>query len=94
MRGGQFRPDDRATRLAAAVVLVRAAGLQQEADSKAGALLPYTDSSDIPTALRGYVQVAVARGLLSAGTQFSPYGAFTRADLARGIATVVRMNTE
>ncbi|MDQ5835422.1 MAG: S8 family serine peptidase [Acidobacteriota bacterium] len=94
VRGGQFRPDDRATRLAAAVVLVRAAGLQQEADSKAGALLPYTDSSDIPTALRGYVQVAVARGLLSAGTQFNPYGAFTRAELARGIATVVRMNTE
>jgi serine protease AprX len=94
VRGGQFRPDDRATRLAAAVVLVRAAGLQQEADSKSGVWLPYTDSADIPLALHGYVQVAVSRGLISAGTQFNPGGALTRAELARGIATIVRMNTQ
>ena len=75
-------------------MLVRAAGLQQEADSKAGAWLPYTDAGDIPSSLRGYVQVAVARGLMSAGAQFNPNGAFTRADLARAVATVVRMNTE
>jgi serine protease AprX len=93
-RGGQFRPDDRASRLTAAVVLVRAAGFQQEADSKAGAWLPYTDVGDIPPAWRGYVQVAVARGLMGAGTQFNPSGAFTRADLARAVATIVRINTQ
>ena len=94
VRGGNFRPDDRATRLVAAVVLVRAAGLQAEADSKAGAFLGYTDAQTIPWELRGYVQVAVSKGLISSGTQFNPSGALTRAELARGVATILRMNTE
>src|SRR5262245_12760489 len=34
--GGPFRPDDRATRLTAAIALVRAAGLRSEAESLAG----------------------------------------------------------
>jgi serine protease AprX len=93
-RGGAFHPDDSASRLAAAVVLVRAAGLQQEADAKAGAWLPYTDMPDIPFGLRGYVQVAVSRGLITSGTQFNPNAALTRAELARGVAAIVRMNTE
>jgi hypothetical protein len=38
--------------------------------------------------------VAVSRGLMSSGVQFNPNGAFTRAELARAIAAVVRMNTE
>jgi serine protease AprX len=92
--GGAFRPDERATRLAAAVALVRAAGLRQEADAQAGALLPYTDTADIPSSLRGYVLVAVSRGLMSSGLQFNPNGAFTRAELARALATIIRMNTE
>jgi serine protease AprX len=94
VRGGYFRPDDLATRLVAAVVLVRAAGLQAEADSKAGAYLGYTDAGSIPWNLRGYVQVAVGRGLISSGQQFNPSGALTRAELARGVATLLRMNTE
>ncbi len=94
MRGGNFRPDAYATRLTSAVVLVRAAGLQQEADSKAGAFLGYTDAQSIPWGLRGYVQVAVSRGLISSAQQFNPTGALTRAELARGVATIVRMNVE
>ncbi|MBC7931405.1 MAG: S-layer homology domain-containing protein, partial [Rubrivivax sp.] len=94
VRGGNFRPDAYATRLTTAVVLVRAAGLQQEAESKAGAFLSYTDAQSIPWALRGYVQVAVSRGLISSAQQFSPAGALTRAELARGVATIVRMNIE
>jgi serine protease AprX len=94
VRGGAFHPDAYATRLVAAVVLVRAAGLQQEADAKAGAWLPYTDAQSIPFNLRGYVQVAVSRGLMTAATQFNPGGALSRAELARGIAAVIRMNTE
>jgi serine protease AprX len=93
-RGGTFRPDERVTRLVAAVVLVRAAGLQAEADSKAGAFLGYTDTQSIPWNLRGYVQVAVSRGLMTSSQQFNPAGAFTRAELARGVATILRMNTE
>ena len=94
VRGGTFRPDDAATRLTAAVVLVRAAGLRAQADSEAGAMLPYTDTAYIPYALRGYVQVAVSRGLMTAGPQFNPNGALTRADLARGVSTILRMNTQ
>ena len=93
VRGGAFRPDDRVTRLAATVVLVRAAGLRAEAESKAGAYLGYTDAATIPWELRGYVQVAVAKGLVSSPPQFNPSGVFTRAELARGVATILRMNT-
>jgi hypothetical protein len=94
VRGSNFHPDAYATRLVAAVVLVRAAGLQQEAESKAGAFLGYTDAQNIPWGLRGYVQVAVSRGLISSAQQFNPSAALTRAELARGVATIVRMNVE
>jgi serine protease AprX len=93
-RGGAFRPDDRATRLVAAVVLVRAAGLRAEAESKAGVFLPYTDAASIPYELRGYVQVAVTNGLISSATQFNPSGTLTRAELARGVATILQMNMQ
>ncbi|HEX8339047.1 MAG TPA: S-layer homology domain-containing protein, partial [Pyrinomonadaceae bacterium] len=92
VRGGAFRPDDRATRLVAAVVLVRAAGLGAEADSKAGVFLPYTDAASIPYELRGYVQVAVSNGLISSEQQFNPSGAITRAELARGVSAILQMN--
>ena len=94
VRGSNFRPDSNATRLVAAVVLVRAAGLQQDAESKAGAMLSYTDAQKIPWSLRGYVQVAVSNGLIGADQQFNPGGALTRAELARGIARIIRMNVE
>lgn len=94
VRGGAFRPDDRATRLVAAVVLVRAAGLRAEAESKAGVFLPYTDAASIPYELRGYVQVAVTNGLMSSAQQFNPSGALTRAELARGVSTIIQMNMQ
>ncbi|HEX7957745.1 MAG TPA: S8 family serine peptidase, partial [Pyrinomonadaceae bacterium] len=91
--GGAFEPDKRATRLVAAVVLVRAAGLQADADSKAGIFLGYTDAASIPPELRGYVKVAVEQGLISSGPQFNPAAALTRAELARGVATILRRNS-
>jgi serine protease AprX len=94
VRGGSFYPDAQATRLVAAVVLVRAAGLRAEADSKQGAALPYTDSLSIPSKLRGYVLVAVQHGLMSASQQFNPNAPLTRAELARGVAAILRMNSE
>ena len=90
--GSVFQPNTRATRLVAAVVLVRAAGLRAEAESKAGALLPYTDAATIPYDLRGYVQVAVSHGLMSSAQQFNPSGALTRAELARGVNGILQMN--
>jgi S-layer homology domain len=94
VRGGAFRPDDQVTRLVAAVVLVRAAGLRAEAESKAGVYLSYTDAASIPYNLRGYVQVAVGRGLMTSAQQFNPSVALTRAELARGVAAIVSMNAQ
>ncbi|HEV7798356.1 MAG TPA: S8 family serine peptidase [Pyrinomonadaceae bacterium] len=88
--GGQFRPFENVTRLAAAVALVRAAGLRSEAEGKAGTPLGYTDALSIPSALRGYVSVAVSKGLLQADSAFRPQNIFTRADLARATAVIQR----
>ncbi len=38
------------------------------------------------------MQVAVGRGLIGAGSQFNPSGALTRAELARGVSTIIQMN--
>jgi serine protease AprX len=92
-KGGHFRPNDNATRLIAAVALVRAAGLRAEAESHSGAL-SYFDTTSIPSSLRGYVAVAVSKGLMESGSSFKPNEAFTRADLARGVAAIQRRAVE
>ena len=92
--GGPFKPNENVTRLIAAVALVRAAGLRSEAEAKSGILLPYLDSSGIPSELRGYVSVAVSKGLLQADITFRPNGALTRGDLARALAVIQRRATE
>jgi serine protease AprX len=89
--GGAFRPLDNVTRLAATIALVRAAGLRSEAESRAGILLGYTDASSIPSELRGYVWVAISKGLIQADTAFRPNANFTRGDLARANAVIQRL---
>ena len=87
--GGQFRPDDYATRLVAAVAFVRAAGLQSEADAAASQPLPLNDVSTIPTNLRGYVAVALSHGFLTAdGGNFRAANSLTRAELAHAIVAL------
>jgi len=86
--GGRFRPDDPATRLAAAVALVRAAGLRQEAEAKTNAPLSFLDALTIPAELRGYVYVAVTKGFIQSDTLFRPQTAFTRAELAHAIGLI------
>ena len=88
IRDGQFRPGENVTRLAAAVALVRAADLRSEAEAKAGTPLAFLDASGIPNELKGYVSVAVSKGLLQADSSFRPQGTFTRADLAHAIAVI------
>lgn len=88
--GGAFSPHAPADRLAAAVALVRAAGLQAEAEAKANdPLLTLTDAVSVPATLRGYVSVALARGLLAPDqSAFRPQAALTRLDLARATAAL------
>jgi serine protease AprX len=59
-----FAPIAGVSRLDFAVALVRGAGLQAEAEARAGESLGFLDQNKIPLALRGYVAVAVERGLI------------------------------
>ena len=88
-QGGNFRANDSATRLVAAVAFVRAAGLRATAESHTGPL-PYLDAGSIPSSLRGYVAVAVSKGLMESGSSFKPNDAVTRGDLARAVAAIQR----
>ena len=88
--GGKFRPDDFASRLTAAIALVRAAGLQAEAST---AVLPLNikDAAEIPAAARGYVAVALNSGLLTAENgYFQAQSAITRAQLAHALVVTWR----
>jgi serine protease AprX len=73
--GPSFNPNSTVKRIDIAVALVRALGLDAEAKAKAGSLvtvtysgqtLVLTDNGDIPPALRGYVQLALDKGILQA----------------------------
>jgi len=73
--GTLFKPQGVITRLDLAVALVRALGLDTEAKAGAGAnvtvtyngqTLTLTDNSSIPVAQRGYVQLALDKGILQA----------------------------
>ena len=87
--GRNFYPYNGATKLAAAIAFVRAAGLSSQA---ATASLPLTvsDGLSIPAAWRGYVAVALQRGFISLdGNAFNPSRSLTRIELATSLNTVV-----
>jgi serine protease AprX len=93
--GNRFRPDDRADRLTAVIALVCAAGLRPEAEAKVGAALPFTDANLIPAQYRGYIAIALARGLLVPGdAMFRPASALTRVELAHALVTLIKLATE
>jgi hypothetical protein len=93
--GAGFRPDEAVERLTAAVALVRAAGLKAEAEARAGALLTVADAAAIPSWLRGYVAVALERGLLtSEGGFFRPQNTLTRLELAHVLSVIARRAAE
>jgi serine protease AprX len=73
--GSSFNPNTNVKRIDIAVALVRALGLDAEAKAKAGTLVTVTysgqtlvlaDNNDIPSALRGHVQLALDKGILQA----------------------------
>jgi serine protease AprX len=96
-RGGNFSPNDSVGRLTAAVALVRAAGLQAEAES-AQNNMPLTtlfDASLIPGTLRGYVRVAISRGLLSPNNAyFRPQQPLTRLELAQAMVALQKLQAQ
>jgi serine protease AprX len=89
--GGLFRPNDGTTRLVATVAMVRAAGLRAEAESAVLNPLQVLDFLTIPAQYRGYVAVALSRGLIQTSNNcFRPQNSFTRGDLARALAVIQR----
>lgn len=79
---GSFHPNDPVTRAQLAVMLVRAAGLQEQARLLGGAVTPYTDDRAVPSWARGEVALATKKGLVTGfpdGT-FKPDQSVTRAE--------------
>lgn len=81
---GNFGPTGKTFRIEIAVALVRALGLDSEAKAKAGQAVTVTysgqtlvvsDNASIPLAMRGYVQIALDKGLLQA-TYYLEQGPF------------------
>jgi len=102
--GSTFNPNGNVVRLDVAVAFVRALGLDAEALARANTVVtsggqPLVDNAQIPGSLRGYVQIALDRGLLEAfpaqvrsngqvipGPRFEPNTVVTRAVLAAKLA--------
>jgi serine protease AprX len=105
LSSGAFKPNDSVSRVSLAYSLVQSMALQAEARSFSGDLtafydgkrIPIDDVLTIPAGMRGYVQLALDRGVINARfsvTQgpydlqptlhayFDPYGAVTRAAYA------------
>ncbi|HYG83174.1 MAG TPA: S8 family serine peptidase [Pyrinomonadaceae bacterium] len=90
--GGAFYPDRSVKRLAAAVALVRAAGLRAAAENYTGPMPALADMNTIPVEYRGYVAIAHTRGLLKAsGGYFSPQSALTRVHLAQAMVVLTKL---
>jgi len=73
---------------------LRAAGLRAQAESQSNTPLAVLDALSIPTALRGYVSVALSKGILSSGSYFYPQKALTRGELAHAMAVLQNLATQ
>jgi serine protease AprX len=92
--GGKFRPNDSVDRLTAAVALVRAAGLRTQAESQSTPAPTVQDVLSIPSNLRGYVSLALSKGLIPAGTSFYPTRPLSRGELAHAMAVLQKLATQ
>ncbi|PYT14094.1 MAG: hypothetical protein DMF51_09305 [Acidobacteria bacterium] len=85
------------SRLDFAVALVRGAGLEAEAQARAGESLGLLDETKIPYGLRGYVAVALERGLIDTvpdsygGEDFNPKGNVPRVAAARFLMRLLEL---
>jgi serine protease AprX len=86
--GGAFRPDVFASKLVAAVALVKAANLDNLA-ATTSLPLSVTDAVSIPTQWRGYAAVALQKGFLTLdGNAFNPNRSLTRLELAQALVNI------
>ncbi len=89
VNGGKFHPNSSATRLVAAVALVKAANLDSQAASSALSS-NVVDMQSIPVEWRGFIAVALERGLISLdGNRVNPDRPLTRIELARAMSRLM-----
>jgi len=90
--GSRFNPNAQADRLTVAIALIKAMGLDSEAQSASAANPGLLDWTGIPVAARGYVSVAVTRGLIvpTVAGYFRPGDAITRLDLAKASVALLQ----
>jgi hypothetical protein len=89
---GAFRPDASASRLIAAVALVRAANLEHLAATTVLTSDDVTDVNTIPSEWGGYVAIALRHGLMNpdSGNNFNPNRALNRLELALAMNRIVQ----
>jgi serine protease AprX len=91
--GTTFNPQARVDRTSVAVALVKALGLDQEAQAASVSNPGFADWNLMPTATRGYISVAVSHNLMRAVSgYFRPSDSITRLDLAAA-ATALQQAT-
>jgi hypothetical protein len=82
--GASLSPMKPLNRLEAAIMMVKAAGLDAEAQARKNADLPFQDESKIAERLRGYIALAVENGFVNGyeDGSFRPEQVLTRAEWA------------
>jgi serine protease AprX len=82
--GAQFNPQASADRLTTAIAIVKALGLDSDAQAADSSNPGIADWDAIPATARGYVKVATTRGLMSTNlsSYFRPFDSITRGELA------------
>jgi serine protease AprX len=89
--GPNFNPQSQADRVTLAVGMVKALGLEQAAQAASANNPGLSDWNLIPASVRGYVSVAVSRGLMRAANgYFRPSDAITRIELAGAAVALQR----
>ncbi|WP_274363847.1 S-layer homology domain-containing protein [Paenibacillus thermotolerans] len=80
----EVRPDQKATRLWATMLLVKALKLEDEAKANMNAKLSFKDAKAIPAGAVGFVKVALDKGLITGynDNTFQPNKPVTRAEMA------------
>jgi serine protease AprX len=81
--GSRFYPQSSVTRMTAAIAIIKALGLDAEAQA-AGTINPgLVDWNQIPADARGYVSLAISRNLMRTSSGwFRPFDSITRIELA------------
>ena len=93
---GRLKPDEPVQRAEAAMILVRAAGLEERAAGLKASTLPFRDIAQLPGWARGYISAASEAGLIKGypDGSFRPGRNVTRAEAAAVAMRMIASATE